>query len=297
MAKDNAVDVEAEVIEDEQSLSVDYVPASITANFDALEERVCAIVSDYEGAKYDLTSAQAIKEAKLHRSYLNGIAKQIDERRKAVKREYMLPYESFDKRARDIVSLITNVSGSIKSQLDEAEEARKAARYAELEEHYEDFAGLLAPVVPYERLHDPKWLNKTCAQRTAEAALDEKVSKLADDWETLKQTLSGSEFYDVAEREFFNTLDLGKAIAADARAKAEAQRIAELKAAMEPEPDPEPVHEPEPIEESVPDAEDAPVYWPVVDWVIEFSGTKPQAIEVADKLRSMGLTGRIHTTI
>ena len=65
---------------------------------------------------------------------------------------------------------------------------------------------------------------------------------------------------------------------------------------VEPEPDPEPVHEPEPVEESAPDAEDAPVYWPVVDWVIEFSGTKPQAVEVADKLRSMGLTGRIHTT-
>ena len=78
--------VEAEVIEAEATtLEVTYTEATIASNMDALEAHVKKVVADYEGATYDLTSAQAIKEAKHDRSYLNGIKKEIDERRKAVK--------------------------------------------------------------------------------------------------------------------------------------------------------------------------------------------------------------------
>ena len=141
-------EVEAEVVED-GGLSVTYVPATVSANFDALEERVRAMCADYEGATYDLTDPEAVRDAKRHRTYLNGIARQIDERRKAVKREYMRPLEEFDSRAREVAAIATDAAKGIKVQIDEAEEARKAERMAALEEHYGEYAGLLAPVVPY----------------------------------------------------------------------------------------------------------------------------------------------------
>lgn len=241
-----AEEVVAEVIEEQEAsdLVVTYSPSVISANFDALEAHVRAKVADYEGAKYDLTKDESIKEAKNDRSYLNGLKSEIEERRKAVKREYNKPLAAFEKRCKEITSIIDGASDGIKAQLDQAEEERKARAYAKLQEHYEEFAGLLAPVVPYERFHEPQWLNKTFGEIKAYEALEAKVSKLAGDWETLKSQFEGEPFYAEAERELFATLDLGAALTAARKAAEEAARIAELKASMEPEPEPEAAPEP-----------------------------------------------------
>lgn len=237
--------VEAEVIEAEATtLEVTYTEATIASNMDALEAHVKKVVADYNGATYDLTSAQAVKDAKHDRSYLNGIKKEIDERRKAVKREYNKPLDAFERRCKQITAIIDESTDAIKAQLDQAEEERKARAYAKLQEHYEEFAGLLAPVVPYERFHEPQWLNKTFGEIKACEALEAKVSKLAGDWETLKSQFEGEPFYAEAERELFATLDLGAALTAARKAAEEAARIAELKAAMEPEPEPKAAPEP-----------------------------------------------------
>ena len=306
-----AQEVEAEVIENEATtLEVTYTEATIASNFDALEAHVRKVVSEYDGAVYDLTSAQAVKEAKHDRSYLNGIKKEIDERRKAVKREYSKPLDAFEKRCKRITAIIDEASDAIKAQLDEAEQARKDALYSRLQQHYEEFAGLLVPVVPYERLHEDQWLNKTFGEIKAQQALEAKVSDVARDWETLKAQQEAMPHYADAEREFFRTLDLGAALNAARLADEEDRRIAELKAAMAPEPEPEPVSEPEPEPIAAPEPEPmpapapmpapmpaptpAPVDEPLEAWTVEVpSATRSQMERLASALKAQGITGSI----
>lgn len=230
--------VKAEIIEPEEAseLTVAYSPAVIEANFDALEAHVRRLVADYEGATYDMGKDENVKAAKRDRAYLNGIAKEIDERRKAVSREYTKPLAAFEDRCKAVAGIAKQAADGIKAQLDDAEAERQLRAYAKLREHYEEFAGLLAPVVPYERFHEKQWTNKTFGEVKAFKALEAKVERLAQDWETLKAQFQGEPFYDEAERELFATLDLGAAITAAHKAAEERQRIAELKAAMEPEP-------------------------------------------------------------
>lgn len=295
--------VEAEVIEAEATtLEVTYTEATIASNMDALEAHVKKVVADYEGATYDLTSAQAIKEAKHDRSYLNGIKKEIDERRKAVKREYNKPLDAFERRCKQITAIIDESTDAIKAQLDEAEQTRKDALYSRLQQHYEEFAGLLAPVVPYERLHEPQWLNKTFGEIKAQQALEAKVSDVARDWETLKAQQEAMPHYADAEREFFRTLDLGAALNAARLADEEDQRIAELKAAMTPEPEPMPEPEPEPIEipapvpmsAPMPAPMPAPVAEPLEAWTVEVPrATRSQMQALASTLKAQGITGSI----
>lgn len=297
--------VEAEVIETEATtLEVTYTEATIASNMDALEAHVKKVVADYEGATYDLTSAQAIKEAKHDRSYLNGIKKEIDERRKAVKREYNKPLDAFERRCKQITAIIDESTDAIKAQLDEAEQTRKDALYSRLQQHYEEFAGLLAPVVPYERLHEPQWLNKTFGEIKAQQALEAKVSDVARDWETLKAQQEAMPHYADAEREFFRTLDLGAALNAARLADEEDQRIAELKAAMAPEPEPEPMPEPEPepieipapvpMSAPMPAPMPAPVAEPLEAWTVEVPrATQSQMQALASTLKAQGITGSI----
>ena len=285
-----AEEVVAEVIEEQEasSLIVTYAPSSIEANFDALEKRVRKTVELYEGATYDLTKADKIKEAKNDRSYLNGLKSEIEERRKAVKREYNKPLAAFEKRCKEITSIIDGASDGIKAQLDGAEERRRAGARAVLEAHYREFAELLAPVVPYERLHDDKWLNKSFGEVKAKKALEEKVSAVARDWDTLKAQRDSMAHYEVAERELFRTLDLGSALNAARAADEEDARIAAMREAVEskPAPRPAPRRQAEPAVAARPELSCA--------WTVEIpSATRSQMEQLAAALRERGITGTI----
>lgn len=291
MAGENgAEEVVAEVIEEQGApdLVVTYSPSVISANFDALEKRVRKTVELYKGATYDLTKADKIKEAKNDRSYLNGLKNEIEERRKAVKREYNKPLAAFEKRCKEITSIIDGASNGIKAQLDEAEERRRAGARAALEAHYREFAELLAPVVPYERLHDDKWLNKSFGEVKAKKALEEKVSAVARDWDTLKAQRDSMAHYEVAERELFRTLDLGSALNAARAADDEDARIAAMREAVESKPAPRPVtrHQTEPAAAARPELSYA--------WTVEItSATRSQIELLAAALRERGITGTI----
>ena len=285
-----AEEVVAEVVEEQEasSLIVTYAPSSIEANFDALEKRVRKTVELYKGATYDLTKADKIKEAKNDRTYLNGLKNEIEERRKAVKREYNKPLAAFEKRCKEITKIIDDAADGIKAQLDQAEEDRKSRAMAKLKEHYETFAELLAPVVPYERLHEKQWLNKGFGEVKAKKALEDKVSAVARDWDTLKAQRESMAHYEVAERELFRTLDLGSALNAARAADEEDARIAAMREAVESKPAPRPAtrRQAEPAVAARPE--------PSCAWTVEIpSATRSQMEQLATALRERGITGTI----
>ena len=218
-----------------------------------------------------------MKGARRDRAYLNGLKKEIEERRKAVKREYTKPLKEFEDGCKAVTALIDDAVAGIKGQIDAAEDARRQAAYAALSQHYEDAAPLLVPVVPYERIHEDQWLNKGFGEMKAYAAIDEKVSRVAQAWEALKTMQGTLPRYDVCEREFFRTLDLTGAIQTATEAAAEDARIAALH------------------EDTAPEAEET------FAWVVEIPrATRSQMEMLGATLRQRGLKGtirkRIHAT-
>ena len=296
-------EVKAEVLEPE-AVTIQCAAGSIAANFDALEAKVDAILADYEGWEPSADSAEDVKQCKQQRKYLNALAREIDERRKAVKREYLRPLDAFEERANGIRDKIRAVSARLDAVAKEAEQAEKDAKEAELREHYEAYAGLLVPVVPYERIADPKWLNKTTKLEKAMDELEARVDRIAKDWDSLKNL--DIEHHAEAEAHFFKTLDLGAAIARNAEIVQERARIEEMKAAMAPEPEavryeappvtceadecapPIPLCEPEPIP--------VPAYAPPVEEAVPMvmvvdACTVSQAKEIGRFCGSIGVTG------
>lgn len=242
--------VEAKVIEeDANGLSASVLPGTLRANFDALEARVDSILAQYDGWEPSADSAEDVEQCVRERKYLNGLAKQIDERRKGVKNEYLRPLEEFEARANAIRDKIKTVAGKVQAVEKIADDRRKAAKEAELRAHYEEFAPLLADVVPYEKIADPRWLNKQPHVLKCMEQLDERVQKVADDWATLKGAGIDPAFYDPVEMRFFDTLDLGQAIAWSDKLVADKEKLDRLKeeqADMRAEPAPDPVQGPEP---------------------------------------------------
>lgn len=225
------VEVEAEVME-QDTMAITFNAGEITANFDALEAKVDSILAIYDGWEPTSDNEDDIEQCARERKYLNGLAKQLDERRKDVKNQYLAPLSAFESKANAIRDKIKAVSDRLKSVEKEADDFRRADKKAILREHYEAYAGLLADVIPYEKIHEEQWLNKTYQLSKAQHQIEAMVKVIADDWEAVKR-LEPSVRAD-AEPVFFDTLDFGKALAWALKVAEDRKRIDEMESQMGP---------------------------------------------------------------
>lgn len=205
--------LEAEVIEEDETtdLAVSFEAGKITANFESLEDKIDKLLETYEGWTPLADNEEDVEQCKNHRVYLNGLANQIDERRKAYKKQFLAPLNEFETKANRLRDKVKTVADRMKAIENEADEDRKNRKKEALEDHYIAYAGILADVVPYEKIADPKWLNKQPVLEKAKLELEDKVESVANDWNALKEL--NIENYQDAELEFFRTLNLGEAIA------------------------------------------------------------------------------------
>lgn len=265
-----AQSVEAEVIDEPQGLAVSLLPGTLHADFAALDARIDGILAQYEGWEPSPDDADELKHVARERKYLNGLANELDERRKEIKREYTRPLAELEGMVNARRDRIKAVVARLQAVEKEAEAARREAKESELREHYEAVAGLLADIVPYGAIADPRWMNKQPAVEKCKLELEERCRRVAADWETLKAQEGTLPRYDAAERAFFATLDLGAALNAAREAHEADERIAGMRAEMaeyghgevppdtEPETAPEPTPEPEPAPQAAPAPEPAP---------------------------------------
>lgn len=142
-------------------------------NFEAVRQWVEDGLARYEGVVYD---DSRIAEAKKDRATLNKLAQAIDSKRRDVKKLYLEPYEAFEVQAKELTGMIKDRVSGIDAQIKDYEAAKKAEKLERIKaECYEPMIGKLAELVPYDRLHEARWLNATCAMATVAAELSEKI--------------------------------------------------------------------------------------------------------------------------
>lgn len=216
-------------MKDIEKLEVQYTPAVITADFEAMAKKLDELLEPYEGISKDGLMSMEAKDLKRCRADVNSIINSVEDGRKAVKREYNAPLKEFEDKVKELLEPAKVKSDLMKEVLDSKEAERKELLYQGLEASYQDFAPALAPVVPFERILEPEWLNKSFGAVKATEAMQEKVERIATDWKSL-QTKDGEPFYEEAEAEFFRTLDLGDALRFQQSRKEEQERINAMKA-------------------------------------------------------------------
>lgn len=267
-------------------------PAVIIADFEAMQVNLDAAIEPYKGMTVEQVAAMPLADVKACAKDLRGMKKELEESRRAIKREYNKPLDAFEA---GVKALVAQIDDHLKLYADAeatAEEIRKGEKEDALRSFYEDFAPALVPVVPFERIMNPRWLNKTFAKKKAEDELQEIVERIARDWETLKQTTLN--FPAEAEAEFFRSLDIGAAISHDTALRAENDRIQALRAEVEPDPIPEPVAPEIPYVAEVPEATQTMVApAPEFEWVMTFKASELLKNELIGFCKIHGIHGNL----
>lgn len=212
----------------------------------------------YKGVVY---TEDMITQAKKDRATLNRLVTAIDTKRKEMKALYLQPYESFEKEAKELISMIKEVGGEIDAQVKAYDEYRKKEKQEKVKEMYAAMIGSLAELLPYERLHDPKWLNVTKSM----SAISEEMGRIIDRVESGLSSIDTLNLDpEIAERVkgvFLQNFDLAAALAERERIEKQREELARFKAAQEAAKAAKPVEvESVPVQETKPAVESsAPV--------------------------------------
>jgi uncharacterized phage infection (PIP) family protein YhgE len=268
----------------ELQLKSKILPGEIQNNLDSFIEEVKKEVAPYQGLVFGLDET---KEAKKTLANIRKYRTDIEDRRKRVKKEWLVPYQEFESKVKEAVSFIDDVIGPINEQISEAEERRKQDKRQALDE-------MIAEVISKQDertadildrckwIYNEKWEN-------ASVSISQASKQLSDVIENTKSALSiiddGSKYAGQAIGKFEETGNITEVIKYKKDLEERDKRYAEMEArkaeqeaeqAQQPEevpqeeakqPAPEPVPEPQP--------EDKPEE-PVVTVTFSATGTKDQ---------------------
>lgn len=283
---------------------VEFSPAVISCDFDEMGRRLDEMLEPYEGMTPETAAGMDEKAAKACRADLNRMSRELNDARKAVRKDYEAPLRDFEAHVKELDARIRRYADILGDALKARDAAERARKRAAIEERYAEFAGALAQALPFDRVLDPKWLNRSTSFKRAVDEMEDRVASIAADYESLKSQEGSLAFFAEDEAVFLRTLSLREALEHDARRREETERIEAMKAELAPraaEPEPEPevdmdeVHEEYVYEPDPGDAPYAPPHEdaPELDWVIEARMTQGQADRLVSWLKSMGIHGTI----
>ena len=142
---------------------------TIEDNLDLVELSIREKVQEYAAV---VVTEDSVKDGKRFLADIRKEKKALDDERKAIKTQWMAPYEAFEKRAKQIIALYDEPVKIINDQLAEFEEQRKAMKRQEIEAAYDFVKGDLADWLPLDRIYNPKWENATYSAKKVRAEIN-----------------------------------------------------------------------------------------------------------------------------
>lgn len=193
------------------------VPERIEWNYEELKAEIAERVQHYETLVY---TDETIKEAKADRANLNKLKKALNDERIRLEKEYMKPFAEFKAQVNEVIGIIDKPVAIIDAQIKRGEELKKQEKREEILAYLDTFA------LPYDmdarRIWSEKWLNATVSIKAVKAEIDERVTKIQEDLETLEGL---DEFRDQAIHAYTETMDLREALEAQRKAKETKEKI------------------------------------------------------------------------
>lgn len=179
-------------------------------NFEELNAQLDAQLEKYRGLTF---TDDQMPEAKKTRATLNRVAKEINDRKIAVKKEFCEPYERFEDQAKILIGKIKDVSGAIDQQVKDYETAKKDAKRKQISDWWKLNGDANVPI---EKVFDERWLNTTCSEARWKSELEETKTRIRNQIYTITMMAEdvGPEKLDFLLAEYMKKLSLEDAVSA-----------------------------------------------------------------------------------
>lgn len=198
-------------------------------NKEEVQQNLDEMLAAYTGRVY---TPEAIKDAKADRAAVNKWEKQLGDALRAAKKLYTEPLDAFSQSIKAMQAQCKKVSGAIDTQVKAVEQAQREEKASTLRLVYRDCIGELEELIPFERLLDEHWLNKTFDLSQAEKELRLRIETRRNELKLIRDTCG--EDVEACTTEYLRNLCVNDALqersrrrnAREALRKAEAEREA-----------------------------------------------------------------------
>lgn len=177
-------------------------------NLDEVQQNVNALLASYTGRVY---TGDEIRDAKKDRAQVNDCDKRLAAAQKAVKNCYMNAIRPDLDKIDELRAQVKECSAAIDRQVKAVEEGEKAEKRAALEMIYRDAAGEdLAPLISFEQVLEPRWLNKTFSLEAASRDLRKILEQRREELRIIRTTCG--EDAEACTTEYLRSLSLNAAL-------------------------------------------------------------------------------------
>lgn len=200
-------------------------------NYTEVKQWVEDGLARYKGIVYDDTQ---IALAKTDRANLNKLAAAIDAKRKEMKALYLQPYTEFEAQAKELTAMVKMQVEEIDAQVKAFDNFRKEEKLEKIKaEIYTPMIDNLADLVPYKKLHDPRWLNVTCSINTIGAEMAQKIENISAGLDAIDKLDLDEALTEQAKGIFLQDFDLAAAINSINRIMEDREKLNRYKAAQQ----------------------------------------------------------------
>ena len=214
----------------------------IETNFEAVRDWLTAELAPYANM---VVTPDAIADGKKTRAEIRKVGDSIDAQRKAVKKIWMKPFEDYEAKCKQLTGIVNEAVGNIDGQIKAMENEAKEQKRQRLSDFFDEHSYEVADIITFEDIFDPKWLNATVTEETAQTAIYTKIDEIASALSAIRDLASPYEAAMISE--LGKTLSLTNALAEGKRLEAIQRAEDERKARAE-----QTVSEPEASEEEAP---------------------------------------------
>lgn len=251
-------------------------------NYAELRQQLEAGLANYKGLAY---GDDQIGEAKKDRAKLNKLADAIDGKRKEMKALYLRPYESFEAQAKELVGMVKATVREIDDQVKAYEAEKKRQKQEAIEAQYQAMIGDLAELVPYSRLHNPKWLNVSAGMGTICQELGGKIDRITAGLAAIDGLQLPPELAGPVKSTFLRDFDLAAALAEKDRLQRQQEELARYEAAKAAQ-----VSQTPPVAmQSAPEPEEPPVEEEIFTVDFRVRATRAQLQGLKQAMISLGI--------
>lgn len=201
----------------------ELVPAMLAWNNTELLEAVEQALRQYEDVVY--TDEQVVI-AKADRATLNAFVKSLNDERIRIGKIYIAPYDRFRSEVDEVIARVKTVVGHIDMQVKEYELADKKKKQDSIISYFDSVIAEYAELIPYEKVHQSRWLNASTSMKSIKADIDKIVADARQAMIAIEALNSQDE--GVVKAYYFRTLNLSDALMENGRLQQERARIAEL---------------------------------------------------------------------
>lgn len=204
------------------------IPQEIGFNYDELKAQLAESLDRYNKL---VVTEDAIQPAKKDRAALNTLYKAIEDKRKAVKKACLAPYETFEVKAKELTGMIQQPIDAIDRQVKSFEDQKRQEKYKAITHFHTTNIGDLSDLVPLDKILPSKWANAGTTLISVTQEIAESIQKIRNDLGIIEKM--SAEFSQQMTDAYLKTLDMSAALAEKNRLEEQQQILAARKVEQE----------------------------------------------------------------